>query len=422
MKQPRADAGRRNEMRYRRDPRRGIRRVAVALAAPLGILWLCGLSMGAGSAGHGRIDRIGAAADAASPQARPAVIAAAVTSVATARTSSNGRARAAIEWLRFHDPRERVTIGTGGIAIGAIGALGAAQQRLYPFPRRERAADVGFFAGTYAPFRARTADGELAFLGRGAAQAGETERRMILEWARLATLEAEAGPSASEVGLALAWHRGATSGGICDDLAVYLSGEVRAGNCFGGGEVRGRLEPERLARLYRWFDTLKPFQSQAEQGERSDLLLERLVFAGRGAVPSTPHDTGAMGAFASALYHQLTSRTSPPAATGAPGSPSPAAGSGDAVLASGSTPGRAAAEPAPRHRTVISTAGGSTSPGATGVSASPSVTSARRLAAGSRRGAAAEPANGLAVDGPEPEEPSAVAGARLPPAPISHRN
>lgn len=377
-------------MRYWRDPRRGLRRVAVALAAPLGILWLCGLSMGAGSAGHGRIE---AAAGAASPRDRPAVVAAA-TPAAAARTSPNGRTRAAIEWLRFHDPRERVTIGAGGLAVGALGAFGASQ-RLYPFPRRERAADVGFFAGTYAPFRARTADGELAFLGRGAAQAGETERRMILEWARLATLEAEAGPSASEVGLALAWHRGATSGGICDDLAVYLSGEVRAGNCFGGGEARGRLEPERLARLYRWFDTLKPFQSQAEQGERSDLLLERLVFAGRGAVPSTPHDTGAMEAFASALYHQLTTRTSPPASTGSPAS-------SDAVFASGSTPSRAAAEPAPRHRTVISTASGLTSPAATGSSASPSVTSARRLAArSSRPGAAAEPAGGRAADGSE---------------------
>ena len=77
---------------------------------------------------------------------------------------------------------------------------------------------------------------------------------MVAEWARLAANEAAGGGWAGPTASSSAWHRGGAAGGECDDVAVYLIGEARAGSCAWGEELRGRLTDESLARLYGWFD------------------------------------------------------------------------------------------------------------------------------------------------------------------------
>jgi hypothetical protein len=210
-------------------------------------------------------------------------------------------------------PRERVSIGLGGLWIGPENPEDGPRVH-YLFARRRRSDDLSQLVHAFAPFQlpapggeAREQDGELTFRGRGAAEAPPAERRMIAEWTRAVTVEA-AGDSGSPslYGLAFTWHRGAVAGGVCDDLAVYLSGEVSAGSCGAGAEIGGRLAGERLQRLYGWVDGLAAFQDAGEQGVRADALLERLIFAGRGRRAASREDVAAIEAFAGALHHELT--------------------------------------------------------------------------------------------------------------------
>jgi hypothetical protein len=208
---------------------------------------------------------------------------------------------AVIEWLR-REPPEKVSVGPGGLWYGPP----QGPRARYLFAPPERAADLALFARTYAPFRlaGAGAEGELDFRGRGAAAAGATERRMIGEWVRQVVADATGG-TASPFGLVLAWHRGAGTGGVCDDLEIYGGGEVRASSC-GHDEVTGRLAVDRLARLYDWEDRFAPFQAAGEEGPRADSLLARLIFAGRGRRAAAAADIAGIEALAETLHHEMT--------------------------------------------------------------------------------------------------------------------
>jgi hypothetical protein len=236
-------------------------------------------------------------------------------------------------------PSELVSVGPGGLWVGPEGG----PRVHYLFARRQRLDEVALFARTWAPFRQADATGELVFHGRGTVAASAAERRMIAEWTRLVAVEAADPTGPPWYGLAFAWHRGAAAGGVCDDLAVYLSGEVRAGSCGAGPEVSGRLSGERLGRLYGWLDGLKAFQDAGQQGSRADVLLERLIFAGRGDRQASAAEVAAIAAFAGALHRELTA--------GHPGAtPQPAAASRALIAAMKPEPplppGRQAAEDA----------------------------------------------------------------------------
>ena len=130
---------------------------------------------------------------------------------------------------------------------------------------------------------------------------------MILEWSRLVAAEVTAGRSGGSYGLIFAWHRGGAVG-ICDDLAVFLSGEVRASSCGWGDEVRGRLAVEPLARLYGWFDNLAPFQEGSEESTERE---PRSLPAGLRRPGPQAGDAGeiaAMRAFAPELHRELAAR------------------------------------------------------------------------------------------------------------------
>jgi len=215
--------------------------------------------------------------------------------------------RALIEWRRFQEPSERLAIGLGGYWLGSADGPRAH----YLFAGGQRRDDLALFARTYAGFRQLDAQGELVFHGSGAAPAGAAERRMIGEWARRVAAESGGDAGPSPYGLAFAWHRGAATGGACDDLAVFLSGEVRAGSCGAGAEVQGRLAAVQLERLYAWIDGLAPFQAAGEQGVRADALLERLIFAGRGQRPAAPADVAAIEALAGSLHREIQAAALP---------------------------------------------------------------------------------------------------------------
>jgi hypothetical protein len=119
--------------------------------------------------------------------------------------------------------------------------------------------------------------------------------------------EVAAGRSGGAYGMVFAWHRGGAVGD-CDDLSVYLTGEVRAGSCAWGEEMRGRLAPEVLARVDGWFDGLAPFQSGGEEGSGMGREPARLVFAGQGRKAATPPEMAEIRALAPALHRELAGR------------------------------------------------------------------------------------------------------------------
>jgi hypothetical protein len=222
-----------------------------------------------------------------------------------------------VELLRGQEPRERILIGDGGLALGPVG--GPLTRFLFASP--ERVGDLRSLLQTYKPFQARTPEGELAFRGRGPAVPGPVDRRMILEWVRQVAAEASGGRTGAAYGLVLAWHRGAGPGN-CDDLSVFLTGEARTSSCPSHEPVSGRLAPGPLGQLYGWFDRLKPLQVSGSMTEGRSESSTRMIFAGHGLEAASPADVQALQAFATTLQRELTVRR------GGPAPPVPAAEKG----------------------------------------------------------------------------------------------
>jgi hypothetical protein len=215
-----------------------------------------------------------------------------------------GVGRVVVDWQRWQDPPTRIAIGIGGVAAGpAEGPLVP-----YLFLGPERAEDAHLFARAYAPFRARLGRSELVFHGRSRVRPGPVEERMIVEWARRVAAEQAGGRSGGAYGLAFSWHRGGSLGS-CESVSVFLTGEVWAQACaWGGAEVRGRLQPAAVGRVYGWFDSLAPFQSSRQPGTPGEAEPSRLVFAGRGTRKPGDDDRIAIEGFAAALFRELATK------------------------------------------------------------------------------------------------------------------
>lgn len=218
---------------------------------------------------------------------------------------------AAPAWVGFElrrggELRELVRIGLRGVVIGPAG--GPLEWKLFAEPRR--ADDAWYLLNTYAPFKRSAPEGELVFRGRGKVKAGPAEQRMIFEWVRQVASEAAGGRSGAAYGLLFAWHQGGASG-LCEDVVLYLTGEAVATACGWDREVRGRLDPGQLDRIFDWFDRLRPFQTAGEPAEESSRpggLETRLIFAGRGARPVTAAEQAEIRSFAASLFAELAAR------------------------------------------------------------------------------------------------------------------
>lgn len=213
-----------------------------------------------------------------------------------------------VEMRRWREPRERIVIDRSGALLGPAGRPPVRKL----FTRPERLQDLLFFVRTYRPFRLRSGDQELAFGGQGPVMPGPVEQRMISEWTRGLAAELSSDGSAAgdglTYGLVIAWHRGGAAGS-CDNLVVFLDGEVRASACAGGGkEFRGRLRPEQLARIYAWYEGLKPLQVTSASEPGPAQAPARLTFASRGAREAAPPEIAALQALSAALHRELMVR------------------------------------------------------------------------------------------------------------------
>ncbi len=193
--------------------------------------------------------------------------------------------------------------GADGLAFGRCGGklLGTS------YVKQTRQAELVDFAAQYASFDVPTPTGTIRFTAHGPTAATPAEQRMLAEWAWLVQWEAQnGGPITwSE---ALAWHREGGVAGFCDDLTIDVTGEATARSCAGGQQVklgRTHLNAAQLADLYRWIDTLQPFQTETVDPATADALTVRLAFNGVGPGQATAADVQAISVFAARVYEQI---------------------------------------------------------------------------------------------------------------------
>jgi len=109
--------------------------------------------------------------------------------------------------------------------------------------------------------------------------------------------------------MALAWHREGGSAGFCDDLAVYVTGDVFASSCRGEQPQnlgRGRLTAVQLEQLYAWMDGLKNFELEEIHPATADAAKMRVVFSGTGSTDATDADKHAIEDFAAYLFKEFS--------------------------------------------------------------------------------------------------------------------
>ena len=106
-------------------------------------------------------------------------------------------------------------------------------------------------------------------------------------------------------GLILAWHREGGLAGFCDDVSVYVTGQVYAASCK-GGQPRdlgtSRLTADQLKQVLAWGDKLKGFEINQADPATTDKMIIRMVFAGAGTVAATEADKQAIQGFAVKLF------------------------------------------------------------------------------------------------------------------------
>lgn len=194
-----------------------------------------------------------------------------------------------------------LNVGLDGIAFGLCG------DTLLPahFANPERQADLAEFMATFAPFEAETDAGHIVFSGQGSQDASPAQQRMIAEWARLVQLEALGGRSGASWGLAFAWHREGGIAGFCDDLTVYVTGQVYASSCKGNTPMnlgQTRLDADQLEQLYTWIDTLDSFELEQTDPAVNDAMTIRFVFSGAGDEQAGEAEQQAILDFAATLF------------------------------------------------------------------------------------------------------------------------
>ncbi|HEX7975791.1 MAG TPA: hypothetical protein VF498_15380 [Anaerolineales bacterium] len=206
-----------------------------------------------------------------------------------------------LTWTHQGTVCETAQISSQSVAFGGCGnALMEGK-----FVASARVDDLAYFVKTYAAFDADTPAGKVTFKGQGDRQATPVEQRMIAEWAHLIFVEGAGGRSGATYGLAFAWHREGGIAGFCDDLSVYVSGEVDATSCKSptpSNPARARLSVDQLTQVYAWVDSFKNFEVSQKDPATADAMTIRMVFSGNGQKDATQADQQAVLDFASSLY------------------------------------------------------------------------------------------------------------------------
>jgi len=103
--------------------------------------------------------------------------------------------------------------------------------------------------------------------------------------------------------LALIWHRSGGIAGFCDDLQVYLSGEVYGSSCKTGAAYPViKLSTDEMNQLATWVKTLTLVSLNSKDPAVADAMSTQLTLNGLGATPPSQADKTALTNFAQATY------------------------------------------------------------------------------------------------------------------------
>lgn len=117
----------------------------------------------------------------------------------------------------------------------------------------------------------------------------------------------QAGQQIAGATLSLTWHREGGLAGFCDDVQIYLSGEVFGSSCKGGGAAYpvGQLSVVEMKQLADWARAFGPVVVQSKDPAIADALALQLTFNGSGPTTATEADKTALFNFAQTVYAKV---------------------------------------------------------------------------------------------------------------------
>lgn len=116
----------------------------------------------------------------------------------------------------------------------------------------------------------------------------------------------QAGRQIVGASLALVWHRAGGFASFCDDLQIYLSGELYGSSCKTGQAYPvGQLSAEELLQLANWVKAFGLVSFQSKDPAVADAMAQQLTLTGAGAGQPSEADKTALSNFAQAAYDKV---------------------------------------------------------------------------------------------------------------------
>jgi hypothetical protein len=181
----------------------------------------------------------------------------------------------------------------------------------------ETSAFLQNFASRYKAFSADTPAGQVIFNGKGQLIPSAAEQRALAYWAQLRFQEARSGRTGAAWGLALSWHTAGGIAGFCEDVAVYLDGDVVATTCRKQPPESFpvyHLSATQLEQVYAWIDGFSSFEYHHKDPAVADAMSVDFVFNGVGTGSASDADVYEINAFVSDLFGQVAQAAQPGAA------------------------------------------------------------------------------------------------------------
>jgi hypothetical protein len=103
------------------------------------------------------------------------------------------------------------------------------------------------------------------------------------------------------------WSQNGGIAGLCQELTVYLSGEIYAQNCRAGGDQHtGILTAVQRAQLESWYGKLANTTiDMSDPKGAADAMSRTAELLGAGSQPASDADKNAIFEFGQSLYHSL---------------------------------------------------------------------------------------------------------------------
>jgi len=177
-----------------------------------------------------------------------------------------------------------------------------------PYSTPQKSQHLQAFLGTFQPFDAQTAAGEIKLAGEGSASPTPADQRMIAEWAKLVTLEAIGGTQGDGQGLVFAWRRVGEAPASCENVSVYRDGLAFASTCQVDPPTalgQTHLTGNQMNTLYGWMESLASFDYQSSDLASAGSPAIALIFNGSGVEQAGTFEYDTLNALALEILTQV---------------------------------------------------------------------------------------------------------------------